>query len=136
LHHTLRGEARRREGNGPSLIKTSVLTAEERAAWSSALDAYAPFGRRDLLFDAELVRINNTLTLLTDDAPLDRTELQSPAKRALTIAAPIYRAHFWASQQQLNDRWIAAVKPIIAEHGAALAAALARVYRGEWPDQP
>lgn len=138
LHHSLRGEARRRELKGPVLIKIDGLKPEERAAWTSALDAYAPFGRRDVVFDEGLIGINNLLTRLGDDMSLDRTaqRLDSAAKRGLTLAAPIYRAHFWPSQQQMNEHWIAAVQPAMAAHAASMAAALARVYRTEWPAAP
>jgi len=136
LHHTLRGEARRRDVRGPALIKTEALKPDERAAWSSALDAYAPYGQRDVTFDAGLVRINNALTLLPDDAAIEKAPIEAAAKRGLAIAAPIYRAHFWSAQQQLNQRWIEAIRPVLAAHAAGMAAALARVYRVEWPDLP
>jgi len=136
LHHTLRGEARRRDVQGPTLIKTSGLSDRERAAWSSALDVYAPYGRRDVVFDAGLNAVNNALALLSDDAAIDKAPIDAAARRGLTIAAPIYRAHFWAAQQQLNEHWIAAVQPMLAAHGAGMAAALARVYRIEWPTAP
>src|SRR5256885_16039616 len=67
LHHTLRGESRRREFRAPALIKTSGLKSDERAAWGLALDAYIGYTQRDLVFDAPLVRINNTLTEIADD---------------------------------------------------------------------
>ena len=56
--------------------------------------------------------------------------------RALTTAAPIYRAHYWSAQRQLNDRWIAALQPLLAAHGSAMSAAIARTYRVEWPAAP
>jgi hypothetical protein len=136
LHLALRAESRARTARAPGRIKTSALKADEREAWSSALDGYAEYGQRDLLFDPRLVRMNNRLTLLVDDATLDGVDVEAPAKRALTTAAPIYRAHFWAAQQQLNDRWISALQAMLAEHGAAMAAAMARVYGVRWPDDP
>jgi hypothetical protein len=136
LHHTLRGEARRRDVRGPALIKTEVLSDRERATWTSALDAYTPYGRRDVVFDEGLNRINNALTLLADDAAIDRATIDAGAKRGLSTAAPIYRAHFWAAQQQMNDRWIASLQPILAAHAAGMAAAMARVYRVEWLSAP
>jgi hypothetical protein len=117
------------------MIKTSGLKPDERTAWGLALDAYLGYTNRDLVFDAPLIRINNTLTELADDAQPTRlpSALDAAARRGLIIGAPIYRAHFWTAQQRLNDRWIDAIKPVLAEHGAAMAAALARAYRVEWP---
>ncbi|HEV3140851.1 MAG TPA: hypothetical protein VGY57_10060 [Vicinamibacterales bacterium] len=138
LHHTLRGESRRRDFRAPAMIKTNGLKPEERAAWTLALDAYVEYTRRDLAFDAPLIRLNNALSQIPDDTPPTRlpSGLDAAARRGLIIGAPIYRAHFWAAQQLLNDRWIAALTPAIAEHGAATAAALARAYRVEWPTNP
>src|SRR5262245_52160170 len=136
LHHTLRGEARRRDVRGPALIKTEALKADERAAWSSALDVYAPYGKRDVTFDDGLVRINNALTLLADDAAIEKAPIEAAARRGLAIAAPIYRAHYWQAQQQLNERWIAAIQPVLNAHAASMATALARVYRVDWPAAP
>ena len=138
LHHTLRGEARRRRFRAPAQIKTSGLKPDERGAWTLALDAYVGYTDRDLVFDAPLIRINNTLAQIADDLPPTRLPpgLDAAARRGLIIGAPVYRAHFWSAQQQLNDRWIAALAPVVAEHGAAMAAALAQAYRVEWPADP
>ncbi len=120
------------------MIKTSGLKPDERTAWALALDAYSDYTRRDLVFDAPLIRINNTLTVVADDTPPTRLPpgLDAAARRGLIIGAPIYRAHFWTAQLRLNDRWIEAIRPVIAEHGAAMAAALAHAYRVGWPAAP
>src|SRR5258708_16927567 len=138
VHHTLRAESRRREFRAPAMIKTSGLKPDERTAWALALDAYSDYTRRDLVFDAPLIRINNTLTVVADDTPPTRLPpgLDAAARRGLIIGAPIYRAHFWTAQLRLNDRWIEAIRPVIAEHGAAMAAALAHAYRVGWPAAP
>jgi hypothetical protein len=137
LHHVLRGEARRRAVNGPLAVKVAELNDNERAAWSAALDAYVDFGQRNPVFDATLIRINNALTVVTDDSTLDaRTGVDAKTMRALKMAAPVYRAHYWAPQRQLNDRWIAALAPMLAEHGAAMAQAIATIYRVTWPGEP
>ena len=126
LHHTLRGESRRREFRAPAMIKTNGLKPDERTAWALALDAYSEYTRRDLVFDAPLIRINNTLTEVADDtAPMRLPSgLDAPARRGLIIGAPIYRAHFWTAQQRLNDRWIEA-KP----HPILMPACFPALYR-------
>src|SRR5262249_54542819 len=101
-------------------------------------DAYADYARRDLLFDESLRRITNALASVTNEMSLNPVPaaVGATAARALTAAAPIYRAHYWSAQRQLNDRWIGAVQPLVASHGAAMAAAIARTYRVEWPAAP
>src|SRR5204862_4910310 len=49
---------------------------------------------------------------------------------------PTDRAPCAAAKQQRNDRRMAAPRPLLAAHGAVLAAALPRVYRLEWPAAP
>jgi hypothetical protein len=137
LHHVLRGESRRRSVKVPLKVKVEELKDEERLAWNAALDAYADFSRRDLIVDPQLVRANNALTTVTGESTLDpRAGLDRAAARALTIAAPVYRAHYWPAQRQLNDRWIAALQPAVARHGAAMADALAKAYHATWPADP
>jgi hypothetical protein len=134
LHHVLRGEARRRAVKGPLGVKVEQLSDSERAPWTAALDVYADFGQRNPTFDDTLVRINNALTLVAGESALDaRSGIDANTIRALRTAAPVYRAHYWAAQRQLNDRWIASLAPVLAEHGAAMAAALANIYRIAWP---
>ena len=138
LHHVLRGEARRRTTQMATGVRADALSDAERAAWTSALDAYADYAKRDLLFDASLRRVTNTLASVTNELALDPmlSAIDRATARALTSAAPIYRAHYWTAQRQLNDRWIAALQPMIGSHGSAMAAAIARTYRVDWPAAP
>jgi hypothetical protein len=138
LHHVLRGEARRRGVGAPARVKLDELTANERVAWTSALDAYAGFASRSLIFDAPLVRISNALTLVAGEASLDPrpASLDQAAARALTMAAPVYRRHYWPAQRELNERWIVGVRAMIAEHGQTMSDALAGAYRVPWPGDP
>ena len=138
LHHVLRGEARRRTAQMATGVKADALTEAERVAWTSALDGYADNAKRDLLFDDALRRITNALAVVADELALDPmpAAIDDATSRALTRAAPIYRAHYWSAQRQLNDRWIAALQPLLAAHGSGMSAAIARTYRVEWPAAP
>lgn len=137
LHHLLRGDARRRPLNLPLAVRPADLTDAERVEWTAALDAYADLGQRNLLFDAGLVRLNNALTLLAGETSLNVTAtFDTTIAAALTRAAPIYRAHGWTQQQQVNEAWIATLRPVMDRHAASMAAAVAKVYRLEWPDRP
>jgi hypothetical protein len=138
LHHVVRGDARRRGAQMATAVKMDALSEAERATWKTALDAYADYANRDLLFDEPLRRITNALAVVTNEMALEPAPIAigTNARRALMTAAPTYRAHYWAAQRQLNDRWIAALQPMVASHGAAMAAAIARTYRVEWPAAP
>ncbi len=137
LHHVLRGEARRRGVGAPPRVRLEELGANEPAAWTAALDIYTRYAGLDLVFDPVLIRLNNALTRAIDDSSLRGLPgLDAPTTRALTMAAPIYRAHYWPAQRQLNEHWIEGVRPLIAAHGAAMADALAKAYGVAWPNEP
>lgn len=135
LHHVLDAESHRREGRAPLKVKLDELPAAERPTWTAALDAYRVHAQHSLLFDAALIRINNALTRVPSDAPLpDTIDGVDPAtRRALASAAPIYRAHYWTAQRELNDRWIAALRPMLAEHEDTMTAAVETAYGIRWP---
>jgi hypothetical protein len=138
LHHVLRGEARRRDVRAAPRLKVSALSDAEEPVWSAALDAYKAYGQRNPTFDDRLIAINNALATIAGETSLAARpgEIDAATARALTAAAPIYRAHFWIEQKQLNDRWIGMLQATLAAHGSAMAAALARTYRVQWPSSP
>ena len=91
----------------------------------------------DLLFDSNLVAINDALGRMSGDAPSVTDEAIDPAVRAaLNEAAPAYRAGAWPRQRAINDAWIADMQPRVARHGAAIARTLARAYHTDWPSLP
>jgi hypothetical protein len=49
---------------------------------------------------------------------------------------PIYRRHWWPAHDRTNREWIAAVRPLVDRHGAALNQAMARAYDVTMPDNP
>jgi hypothetical protein len=51
-------------------------------------------------------------------------------------AAPVYRAHFWRDQSQINMKWIGTVQPLVMALGSSVASSLAAVYRVDWPATP
>ena len=81
-------------------------------------------------------RINNALTQVTSEETLTAPSLEPGIAAALTRAAPVYRAHGWTRQKKINEGWIAALRPLMDRHASAMAAAIARVYRVDWPDRP
>jgi hypothetical protein len=57
-------------------------------------------------------------------------------KTALERVMPIYRKHWWPAHDRANREWIAAVRPFVDRHGAALNQAMARAYDVTNPDNP
>ena len=136
LHHFVRAEARRRAFNAPLVMPMSALSEAERAAWNSALDAYAELAKLDLVFDERLIRINNALASQGEAAALPEGLVEPGVLAALNRAAPVYRAHLWPEHRRLNEEWIAATRPLVEQHAPALTHALADAYHVQWPAEP
>ena len=159
LHHFLYRQARLREqlrtnrsarieGNAASLetnsIQPTTLSPEEQKAWTAALDYYArELAGRDLLFDGDMVLINNRLAELEACPDLSgqsssacASGLRPQMVAALDGAAATYRAHWWAEHDGANRAWIAAVAPLVRRLGGPLAKQLATLYESNWPAGP
>ena len=112
-------------------------------AWQDAIAFYAKdLANRDLLLNGDMEIINNQLALMEScpdlegkTSPLCKSGLREDLVAALERAAPVYRAHWWAQQDQANREWIAQVSPIIRKMGVELATQLADVYERPWPSQ-
>ncbi len=140
LHQTLYAEAGRaggsRRAGGSDGSGRSGGSGGDEATWQSALDAYADLAKRDLIFDAKLVAINDALGRIATEADVTDTAIEPGVRAALNQAAPIYRLRGWPRQRQTNDAWIADMKQRVDRHGAALVRALAHAYRTDWPSKP
>jgi hypothetical protein len=136
LHQFVRGEAYRRSVKAAPGLDPASLNDADRATWIAAVDAYADFAKRDVLFDPELRALNNALVAMRDAAQLPEGVVSAATTRTLNAAAPIYRAHTWPARQRDNDAWIAGARTLVEQHGAAMSAALAGAYRIMWPDEP
>ena len=136
LHQFVRGEAYRRSVKATPGLDPAALNDADRATWTAAVDAYADFAKRDVLFDDELRALNNALVPMRDVAQLPEGVVSAAATKTLNAAAPIYRAHTWPARQRDNDAWIARARALVEQHGAAMSVALARAYRIMWPDEP
>lgn len=136
LHHFVRAEARRRAFNAPPVMPVSALPEAERAAWASALDAYADLAKLDLVFDERLIRIDNELSSMGKAETLPEDVVEPSILAALNKAAPIYREHLWPEHRRRNEEWIAATRPLVERHAPALIHALASAYHVRWPTDP
>jgi hypothetical protein len=113
------------------------LVAGEQAAWDEAVAYYAAqLCQRSLLFDDDLVAIDNTLAAVADDAALPRAGLDPALSAVLGRAAPVYRAHLWQERDRGNRRFIETLRPLVATWGRMLQRDLAAAYRTPWPAEP
>ncbi|HEU4564887.1 MAG TPA: hypothetical protein VFS05_09580 [Gemmatimonadaceae bacterium] len=145
LHHFLYHQARARLGT-PDTRRRAVagaagdtvgfgaLPERVRADWTSAVAAYErSVASRDLLFDADMRRINDRLAALPADGDPTRAGLDSAVAATLLRAAPAYRALWWERHDRANRRTIAALTPLVRAHGETLARRLTELYRVRWP---
>ncbi len=113
------------------------LTPADQASWTAAVRWYAAnLAQRSLVFDPEMVRINNLLADLGPNDNLDHRGLPEGLVDALRTAAPVYRNYFWPDQQYRNQRWLTAVTPKLQRYGGDIAQQLASIYGLAWPPQP
>jgi hypothetical protein len=145
LHHFLYQQARARTSPGgtgaETPVSTEALSAEEKRAWSAALEFYsAGFAERDLLFNGDMVLIKNRLAEMETCADLSGRAARDCASglrpeliAALEGAAPVYRTHWWPQHDRANRAWIAAVGSLVRQYGARLAQQLAEAYESSWP---
>jgi hypothetical protein len=136
LHHFVRADSRRRSIPGAPLLPLSELSADERASWNAALDAYANLAKANLVFDERLIALNNALSALGDSPALPPGTVEPKIAAALNGAAPVYRAHLWEHHRRDNERWIAGFRPLVEHHAAAVTKALAAAYHVTWPSAP
>jgi len=136
LHQFVRGEAYRRSVPAAPGLDPASLSDADRTTWVAAVDAYADFAKRDVLFDPALRTIDNALVAMRDVAQLPEGVVDPATTKTLNAAAPIYRAHTWPARQRDNDTWIASARALVEQHGAAMSAALANAYRITWPSEP
>ncbi len=155
LHHFLYQQARIRKGQPsrsggaqpPGLpvsgaqVSTEGLTPAERQSWTAALDYYSgDLANRDLLFNGDMVNINNRLAQLEGCAELSgrgsgecASGLRPELIAALERAAPVYRARWWPEHDQSNRSWVAFAGRLVRQFGAVLARQLSATYRADWP---
>jgi hypothetical protein len=147
LHHFLYITARARRGLDTrvavqqSLTDTTgfgALTAPAKSDWEAALDYYARHvAERDILFDSALVAFGFELPRLTAaQLPPAVAARDSGIARALERAAPAYRMAWWPRHDAANRQWIAAARPLLAQHGDSMASWITRAFAARWADQP
>jgi len=149
LHHVLYEQARLRSERpvvrsesaavNPARTPLSLdgLTNKERGDWNSALDEYEiKVAPHDLLFDQDLVLMNDRLAEMGDNETADATGFLPGIVAALAKAAPVYRAHWWPDDDRANRAWIDAVAPLVEVLGATISHRLSAIYQSPWPQGP
>jgi hypothetical protein len=147
LHHFLYVTARARRGMDSD--RTAVtqaladtagagkLAASLRGGWDQALEYYSrAIAERDVVFDSSLSMVNVRLAGLAASASPREAGLDAEHGRMLERAAPAYRAVWWARHDAANRQWIAAVTPMLAQHGDSAARWEARAFGVRWSETP
>jgi len=115
----------------------SRMTATDREIWIGARHVYATtLAARDLLFDADLRDLGRALGEAGSADTLHGVPIGPDLRALLERAAPVYRRYFWSDHRRRNDRWRAAVIPLLNDHGAALHRRLQAIYGAPWPEGP
>jgi hypothetical protein len=113
------------------------LPSSSRAAWEKAVDYYAEVispaewsDRQQLLVRVQLAGFDDEIKTAED------REFVEIARSFRTAATPAYKRCRWAAQDEMNRRWIDALKPRLAEYEKQVAARLEQLYRREWGGLP
>ena len=129
LHQTLIDDAMREKPRDLGALKP-----EEQTAWNEAVAAYkAAGGSGDMTFTKSMTITTDGLTQVADDAvdPI----IDAPVADTLKKAAPVYRAHWWAADDNANRFFIAYASAMLREAGDELVRAHQKVYRTPWPER-
>jgi hypothetical protein len=129
LHHILWSR-----GEGAPL--PAHMQEAERKVWAAGIEFYAPYSKRNLIFDDELITIKEALRTAEGKVSLEGLRIDSAVRATLERLMPIYRKYWWPSHDQSNRDWIAAVRPLVDNYGVALNAAILRAYDVMTPDNP
>lgn len=127
LHQRLVYEARFKWDKPPA-----GLGGEDLAKWAKAVESYRAYlGRRNPIFDEELISLNATLSGTQGDRL--PASLPKAAAQALEASMPLYRAAQWGEDDRANRFWIAVAEPLLASAGEELAEAHAKAYGVPFP---
>lgn len=134
LHHFLYNEAFRPKAHQESDIAWSE---EESRDIGKAVDFYQhTFAGKDLLFDDELLAINNKLAANETNDRLSDLGFPKELVEILERAAPAYRIKIWKYQHQRNQEWIRNVRSRLEKFGPIIQERLQLITGGDFPNTP
>jgi hypothetical protein len=110
------------------------MTPEERVAWAAAVLAYSSgLSRKDVVFDDPLPELAGALARAGDRASLEGAGVDPLAAATLESVAGVYRRVWWPAHRAANERWTAAIQPLLDRHGDRVLAYITRAYAKPWP---
>lgn len=147
LHHFLYVTARARAGldaTRPAVVSALADTAgfgarplSDKNDWRAAVAYYdSTLARRDVLFDSDMVAINNRLARLDSAPTVRRSGLDPSLVAILERAAPVYRRVWWSRHDRANHKWEARMRQLLTLYGESLAAKESRVFKEPWSTTP
>ena len=127
LHHRLHADARDKKNR----VDVSRWSAEDRAAWNTALEVYGrELAQRDLRTGTDMTKISGRLSGAgTSIASLG---LSNDHRRALEGVAPVYRARLWPEDDKRNRAWIEDVTSRLQRISTRVLPQLEAFYRTPW----
>lgn len=127
LHHRLHADARDKKNR----VDVSQWSAEDRAAWNTAIDVYArELAQLDLRTGKGMTIISGRLSGAGES--LASVGLSDDHRRALERVAPVYRARLWSEDDTRNRAWIENVTLRLQQISARVLPQLEAFYRTPW----
>ena len=127
LHHRLHADARDKKNR----VDVSRWSAEDRAAWNSALEVYArELAQHDLRTGKDMTIISGRLSGAGNS--LASLGLGDDHRRALEGVAPVYRARLWPEDDKRNRAWIEDMTRRLQRISARVLPQLEAFYRTPW----
>ncbi|MEO8622226.1 MAG: hypothetical protein ABI625_14245 [bacterium] len=147
LHHFLYVTARAQKGldaRRPAVMSAladtagfGALSVSDQKEWRAAVAYYdSTLARRDILFDLDMVAINNRLTRADSATTLRGSGIDASLVAVLDRIAPVYRRLWWSRHDAANHRWEARMRELLAVDGDSIAKRESRVFRESWSSTP
>ena len=132
LHHRLHHAATaRRPASGGAPVQPE--SPGWRAAVAAYQERYGAKGAMGIILDEDQHALRARLSTVGPSAEIP--DVEPPLPPELVAAAELARPE-WDAQDRANRAWIAAVQPLLRQHGAELRTALVAVMGAPWPDRP
>jgi hypothetical protein len=144
LHHFLyeqavfaAGDSTRRMARHATPVTLDPLSGYERSVWKSAVAFYQDSViDRSLLFNRLMGELDGQLGALDREESVEGQLGWRNLETVLDEAASIYATYWWPEHDKANRQHIAALEPLIARFGQAIAADQSAVFQVPWPEQP
>jgi hypothetical protein len=136
-HESGAGRVRRIRLDPQDVAIGQALTGKAALTWARSVQTYArSLSQRNLLFDDGMIAMGRALDAAGDRPLQPDPVLPVEVAASLTDAGAVYRQHWWDNHRTANDRWRAAVQPLVDEHARLLGDRLVRLLGSPWPLLP